>query len=330
MRNERALLSCFDQFCCGDSNCDNVCPNNPQYATRVKEIGGFGNHRIGPLQQQDILLPNYIPLLHHGSNRKSKLVSTAVAVSPYDFLKLDKGLLKSNVADQASLRQKFGISDYSKLVMCGTSKDKNLEKYWTYRRRDKTMDVIAAIGPDLYIAPNFSMFLDVPRTDNLFNIKRQLLCLSELSASGVSVVPHISATMIQDWINWCSVLEEHNDIEYIAFNFQTGYSQPAEGLKAVNGLKTLQQHLGRRLSLILIGGSQFVPSTKHHFREISLIDSNPFMKTQHRRRFQSNGPEKHYWIKFATGTGELLDDLLQANVDSYGDLIARKAGRLFN
>ena len=329
MRNERALLTCIDQFCNCDGDCDNVCPNHPEYAKRVKEIGGFGTHRIGPLQQSDVRLPVYVPLIQHGCSRDSKLDAGAVAICPYRFLKLKNGRYLSLVEDQASLREKFRITNTTKLILCGTDKDKPLERYWSHRRRDKTMDVIAQVRPDLYIAPNFSMFLDVPRHDNLFNIKRQLLCISELSAAGVSVVPHISATMPHDWTNWRSFLDEHVDIQHIAFNFQTGYSKPHVGTKALSLLVQLQQDLGRDLSLIMIGGSQFLPAATMHFSRLTVIDSTPFMKSCMRRHLVPNGPRKRYWVKSLTKRGQPIDEILQANVDRYANSIAQKAGHLF-
>ncbi len=330
MRNERALLTCIDQFCCGDGSCDNVCPDHPNYASRVKEIGGFGNYRIGPMQQCNVLLPFYVPLVQHGYCRQSRLRTQAIAVCPYEVLKLKNGHYSSTVKDQQSLRQKFGIANDAKLILCGTEKDKPLEKYWSYRRRDKTVDEIAAINPDLYIAPNFSMFLDVPRPDNLFNIKRQLICISELSAAGVSVVPHISATMPYDWDNWRAFLNEHIDIQHIAFNFQTGYSKPAEGKKALVNLVQLQQNLGRDLSLIMIGGSQFLTDATLHFAGLTVIDSIPFMKSMMRRRLVMNGPDKRHWVKHPTSLGTPIDDLLQMNIESYANQIAGKAGYLFD
>lgn len=330
MRNERALLTCIDQFCNCEGDCDNVCPNHPDYARKVREIGGYNDHRIGPMQQRDVRLPVYVPLVHHGYSRISQLNIEAVAICPYNFLKLSNGRYLPKVKDRASLCQKFRIADNTKLILCGTAKDKPLERYWSHRRREKTMDVIAEISPDLYIAPNFSMFLDVPRPDNLFNIKRQLLCISELSAAGVSVVPHISATMPHDWNNWGSFLNEHDDIEHIAFNFQTGYSKPHLGKEALALLAQLQQDLGRELSLIMVGGSQFLTEAMMHFTRLTVIDSNPFMRSYHRRRLVLNGPGKRYWVKSLTKPGLPIDELLQGNVENYATQMAYRVGRLFN
>lgn len=329
MKNDRALLTCIDQFCCGKPDCDNVCPNNLQYARQVNEISGFGRRRIGQLQQRDVRLPAYVPLVQHGYRRESRLLTEAVAISPYRFMKLKNRLYGSTVKNQSELRAKFGVADHAQLILCGTEKDRPLEMYWAYRERDKAMDAIAALKPDLFIAPNFSMFLDVPRQDNLFNIKRQLLCISELSAAGVSVVPHISATMPQDWENWRSFLAEQTDIQHIAFNFQTGYGELKEGRKAISRLIKLQQSLGRDLSLIMIAGSQFIPDANLHFARLTVIDSTPFLKTTMRRRLVMNGTCKKHWVSSRTELGAPIDNLLQRNVDGYSKHIAEMLGRLF-
>ena len=49
------------------------------------------------------------------------------------------------------------------------------------------------------IAPNFSLFRDVPRFDNLANIKRSLLCAEELSTAGLSVIPYIAGITERLW-----------------------------------------------------------------------------------------------------------------------------------
>ena len=124
-------------------------------------------------------------------------------------------------------------------------------------------------------------------------------------------------------------LNEHIDIQHIAFNFQTGYSKPAEGKKALENLIQLQQNLGRDLSLVMIGGSQFVSDATMHFARLTVIDSTPFMKSYMRRRLVLNGPGKRHWVKHPTKPGTPIDDLLQTNVESYANHIARMAGHLF-
>ena len=81
---------------------------------------------------------------------------------------------------------------------------------------------LARLGIDAAVAPNFSHFLGVPRTDNLFNRRRQLICISELAAAGILVMPHLSAVMPADWHYWQRLLEANQSVRYVAKEFQTG------------------------------------------------------------------------------------------------------------
>lgn len=54
-----------------------------------------------------------------------------------------------------------------------TAKDLPLERYWADRRCDQAPEQLDRLGVTLAIGPNFSHFLEVPRTDNLFNRERR-------------------------------------------------------------------------------------------------------------------------------------------------------------
>src|SRR5207248_2889493 len=110
-------------------------------------------------------------------------------------------------------------------------------------RRDGAPQAMARLGASLVIGPNFSHFLDVPRTDTLFNRKRQLVCLAGMAAAGVSPVPHLSAVMPGDWLFWRDFLRKNATIRHVAVEFQTGNKRGAEGTKVVQRLSRLQDDL---------------------------------------------------------------------------------------
>ena len=187
------------------------------------------------------------------------------------------------------------------------------------------MDALLPLKISLFIGPNFSQFLDVPRTDNLYNRKRQLLCLSELSAAGISVAPHLSATMPADWRFWSDYLSDNSEVDHVAFNFQTGYRNFDQGMIALRAIESIQQSLGRPLSLVLIGGAQYLGQASSVFDRTTLIDSTPFVKTVKRQRMVGTLVGKRAWQRTRTANGQPLDDLFTHNTTQYTDWVNSQA-----
>jgi len=323
IQNSRPLLNCFDQFCCGDGSCDNICLHHPEFVARLQEVGGLGVDNLPRLRQEPIRLPNYVPMIHH-ANRRSKVISSEyVALDPYKLFRLKQREYSAVAHTPESLRRYFRVASNANVILRGTAIDADLERYWSYRNVSNVCEKIASLDVSLFVGPNFSTFLDVPRTDALFNRKRQLLCLSELSEAGVSVAPHLSATMPSDWRFWCDYLQDNFAVTHVALNCQTGYKRASEGRKAIRQIESMQQQIGRGLSLLLVGGGQFLKSASHRFSNVTLIDSEPFMRTMKRRRMtSSNG--KRRWEETFTLENQPLDCLLSENVESYSDWAERQ------
>jgi hypothetical protein len=196
LNNGNLFLNCFNQFCCGGKNCDNVCPYKPaDYRRRMFEIGGMRFDDIPALHQTPLELPRYVPMVHHGYRRSDPLKFGVAALDPYMIFCLRDGEYSAVADDPVRLRRHFKISDDTRIVLRGTAEDRFLERYWQHRKAEGVAAQVARLNVSLFIGPNFSHFLDVPRSDLLFNRKRQLLCLAELSNAGVPVAPNLSAAM---------------------------------------------------------------------------------------------------------------------------------------
>lgn len=327
LQNSRPLLNCFDQFCCGHGKCDFVCPNKPaDFRRRMAEIGGLRFDDIPELRQKLLALPKYIPMIHHPYRRVGALRASHVALDPYKILRLKRGKYESVAADATALRNRFKILTDSQVVLRGTAEDTFLERFWSYRNTDRVPEQMARLNISLFIGPNYSHFLDAPRTDLLFNRKRQLLCLAELSKVGVSVVPHLSAVMPADWKFWLSFLQSNAQLRHVALNFQTGYRTPAQGRQAIDRVVEIQQAIGRGLSLILIGGAQFVEYTAPRLQSFTVIDSQPFEQSLHRKvlRLRRGHPD---WEDRWTLNGQPVDHILQENSDNYSSWIQGRSAK---
>lgn len=319
------LLNCFDLFCPGNGKCQHVCPCQSDFVERMEEVRGLRFDNLSRISQVPLDLPPYIPVIHHGYRRVKPLRWPVVALDTYECFRLSSGTYQAAAKSPRELRTGFRLHDDTRIVMRGTAKDLALEKYWEFRRRDRapaqlaTLDVLAAVGP------NFSHFLGVPRTDNLFNRKRQLICLEELHAAGISPIPHLNAVMPGDWRFWKEYLVENPAVFVVAIEFQTGNRNRKQGCKALGSLSLITQELGRTLHPVIVGGCQFIDIVADRFDKFTLMDSEPFMKAVKRRAFEPKDG-KRAWRESYSLERQPLDDLVHRNVEGYSEWVESKLG----
>ena len=322
LNNGNLFLNCFNQFCCGGKECDLVCPYKPEdYRRRMWEIGGMRFDDIPSLRQASLDLPRYVPMVHHGSRRSNTLKAGFVALDPYKIFGLRGGKYNAIPNEGLALRRHFKVADDARVILRGTAKDKFLERYWAYRKTDDVAGQVARLNVLLFIGPNYSHFLDVPRSDLLYNRKRQLLCLAELSQAGVSVAPNLSAVMPADWDFWSAYLRDNPQLSHVAFNFQTGYRSRTEGLKAINRLRRMQDEIGRGLSLLLVGGAQYVLDVAGRFASFTLMDSQPFKQSVYRKLFRPDQNRRRRWEDGWTLEGQPIDEIMQRNIEGYASWV---------
>ena len=208
-------------------------------------------------------------------------------------------------------------------MLRGTAKDPKLELYWAHRRRDGAPQQLASLGTLAVIGPNFSHFLGVPRTENRFNRKRQLVCLEELCAGGLSTIPHLSAVMPGDWSFWREFLAERPSVTTVAIEFQTGNKGKTQGYKALENLALVQRDIGRALHPVIIGGGQFVDYVAGRFDRFTLMDGYPFMKAVMRQRFVAKKGKRFVEPSYSLER-QPIDDLVSQNIDSYSEWVESK------
>lgn len=320
---------CVQANCCnpsglgawsGESDCDDVCPNNPKYLAFLWEVGGLRFHDLPPVPQAAVELPRYVPLIYRRYARKITVNWPVVALDTYEVVRVANDRMATVAACPDSLRREFGLRSDASVLLRGVADDRPLECYWQYRRHDCVPQQLARLGVCCAVGPNFSHFLNVPRHDNLFNRKRQLICLAEFVEAGLNPVPHLNAAQPGDWRFWGRFLAENPSITMVAVEFQTGNRSRCEGERAISELVNLQQTAGRCLHPLVIGGTQFLERIAADFSAASFVDSTPFMKTVKRQSFARKAATgKRRWVKSPTAPGESLDRLLVHNLRCYSD-----------
>ena len=316
------LFNCFDALCCGTGKCDEICPKHPRYFERLAEVGGIRFDDLAAVLQVPVRPPLYVPHLPHEYIRHEHLTAGWVSVSLYQLLR--QGGLAVESGDD--LRKMFNISSDTQIILLGVDENKSLERYWATRKRDSLVERLNLLGPLLIISPNYSHFGNVPRPDNLWNRRRQLLCIEELAEAGMNVVPHINDIVRGDWELWLSYLRNNPSIKLVAKEFQTRCRNRVEGARAVANLSELQQRVGRALHPILIGGAQFTEKLVGEFQRFTILDSRAVMGAFNRRRFVFDGKQGRLCPeRLLPGIEVDVDALAEGNVRSYSHWLARRA-----
>ena len=324
-RSNRRMLHSSDLCYLDGNECNSVCPLKPDFSQRLAEVNGLCFDNLAEIAQECLSLPQYIPVIHHGYRRNTPLDWPVVAIETYEVFRLLDHRYQAIAQTPDELREAFCLAPGVKILLLGTADDLPLERYWEYRRRDDAARQLTRLRVLAAIGPNFSHFLDVPRTDNLFNRKRQLICLEELHRARICPVPHLSAVAPEDWRFWQQYLITQPSVDVVAVEFQTGNKNPGEGYGVLDRLVLMQQQVGRSLHLIMVGGGQFVEYAAQRFARLTLVDSAPFMGAVKRRAFE-NRVERRSWRETFTLVGQPLDDLLLANITGYScwvDSVAR-------
>jgi hypothetical protein len=319
------LFNCVQERCCGGKpTCQFVCPRQPDFARDVGEVKGLRFLNLPKIGQKHVEIPLYVPHLNHRYSRDFPFDWPIVSVTPYSLLRSKSGVYTALASNPAELRSHFQILPKTRVILRGTEKDKPLERYWTHRRYDKAPEQLARLGIDLVIAPNFTHLADVPKTHNLFNRKRRLICMEELQTAGLNVAPHLSDGDDGDWMFWRGYLADQPAITQVAKEFQTGNKPLEIGLAALRQMEAIQQHLGRPLHPILIGGSRLTEHAAEMFEHFTILDSRPFMGAIKRQSFRSQG-RKATWFSDPTLPNFGIDKLMYDNIDRYGLWLALRA-----
>lgn len=329
--------TCFDETCCefvgkDKAHCNAVCPYNGDFNDWLADTKGLRFNDLPEFVQPPVRLPLYVPVVDHASRRAGPLQWPLVALDTYKVIRLRRGRDRryTTVADDpAGLRRAFMLAPETKVMLRGVACDADLERYWEHREEAGAARQLAGLDVHAAIGPNFSHFLDVPRTDHLFNRRRQLLCLADFQTAGLPTIPHLNAVMPGDWQFWRRFLQANPSINTVAIELQTGNKNRKQGRKALDHLAATQRDVGRQLHPILIGGAQFVELAAVRFSHFTLVDSVPFIKAMHRRRFDASNARRPWREGFTLDT-QPLDEFLFDNIAGYSHWLEQRASRARN
>lgn len=315
LHTDADIFSCNDFCSCADRTlCDMVCRNKPdEFFERHLEIGGFDlapTPRVAACPPPK--LPFVIPLVGHKYSRQEVLNEPAVAVPLYELFHLRTG--QPLVHTRAELAARFRIPRTAVVVASGVDRDTKLEAWWAFADRGLVLSTLRELEIALVTVPNFSLFLNVPRPDNLHSMKRIALAWAELMAGGVPAALHLNARTDQDYARWTDFVRERPEVEVVAFEFGTGAGAPNRIDWHVDRLCGVADAAGRPLTLVVRGGGQVLQRLKRHFAQVVLIETDAFSRTLKRRRAEFIESGRLRWRRISTPKGAPIDDLLAHNI----------------
>lgn len=296
---------------CDKETCDVVCFGKPaEYCAAVGEVNGFGTADIGPLSQtMAASLPRYIPVLQHEYADGGVLDLPWAAIPLAALLKSSKGILALSADTTEELSRLYSLGAGTRRLLLGTGKDEPSERYWECRRTHGLPERLSRLGWSLAVAPNYSFFLDDPRTQHLHNRKRSLICANEWKDQEIPSVPYFQGVCHRDYRFWADFLIARPEITLIGKEFQTAAPRWERGIWAIEQLAWVQDFVKRDLHPIAVGAAQFRCELARRFKTWTIVDSMPFMKAVNRQR-AIRGERRVQWVE---AHGVPVASLISAN-----------------
>lgn len=315
LHTDAGVFDCNDFCSCADpALCDTVCRNKPdEFFERYLEIGGFdlaSTPRVAAITAPD--LPPVIPLIGHKYSRQAVLNEPVIAIPLYELFHMGSG--QPLVRTRAALAARFRIPDTAIIVASGVDRDIKLEAWWEFADRALVLATLRDLEIALVTVPNFSLFLNVPRPDNLHSMKRIALGWAELTGAGIPAALHLNARTDRDYARWMRFLRERPEVEIVAFEFGTGAGAPHRIDWHVDRLCRLADASGRSLTLVVRGGAQVLQRLKRHFAKVILIETDAFARTLKRRCAELTEAGGLRWPRISTPKGAPIDHLLAHNI----------------
>jgi hypothetical protein len=309
---QAALWDCLSLCCMKPDHCDRVCRNNPDFAKRVHETEGFSLMLLPPRPTLAApALPTVVPEIFHSNSRRRPFAPSMASVSLYRMFDRRTGIPR--FGSHADLCAYFGIAEGTRIVLTGIQRDRPLECWWELGKenRREIIGVARACGAVLATTPNYSLFLDRPRWDDLHAMKRIALVHQEFLEAGMPAALHVNGRTEMDFRRWAEFVQAHPEITHLSYEFTTGTGRPERRRQHAAWLCGIASKVVRPLHLLIRGGIEVLPELCNAFSGVTFLETTTFLKTM--MRFRAVRGTTVFWWPSPTAVGEPLDDLYDGN-----------------
>jgi hypothetical protein len=222
IRKKQDAFSCLDDCCDNPETCDGMCPNNPLgFRDRMREVNGLelsNIPRAAPCAAP--ALPSYIPYIYHGNRRAVPLDIDAVALPLRRFYRPN---WRPRFTNRAEVEAIFGIAPRTQIVLIGSGRDAAIEAWWKLSEKRVTLlAALRALGVTLITGPNYSMFTDEVRYNDMHAMKRIGTTWQEIVAGDIPGAYHLNARTPQDYRRLATFISARPEVTDVAFEFKTG------------------------------------------------------------------------------------------------------------
>lgn len=314
---EEPIFDCVS-LCCGQpSTCTIPCPKNPNFADRLAEIDGLDLLKVpvAPSSSAHPSLPSVIPMFMHRGKRERAFVHSAVALSMFNLFR--PGTPELRVQTREALSAAYLLGAGTDIVLSGTADDNPLERWWGLGSpgRREAARALATLKPLLVTTPNYSLFCDRVRFDDLHAMKRIAITAEELASAGLATAVHVNARTDRDYERWTAFLRNQPAIGFIAAEFATGAGRAERVLWHMSRLASLQEAVGRPLSLVMRGGAEILPLVRKRLHAVHYIETTSFMKAMKRQIAMPISDGTVRWVPKPTNKDQPVDDLIEHNCE---------------
>jgi hypothetical protein len=192
------------------------------FVQRVREVNGFSFDNIPRASTRMVAdIPPYVPYLYHGNRREGLLELPFVALPLHKFYRRRDGLL--SFSSRAEVEQAFRIAPGTRIILIGSGRDQPIETWWGLsEKREAIIAGLRAVGIDLVTSPNYSLFTDEVRYNDMYNMKRIGITWQEFVQQSVAGAYHLNARTPQDYRRLAEFIDGRAEVTDVSFEFGTG------------------------------------------------------------------------------------------------------------
>ena len=295
------------------SRCSVRCARRFDAGLWVRDAEGLGFDDLRWTQLPLPDLPRFIPQVdgHRLCAFDEGLSWPAYAIGLRRVLSLATGRLRRAWQGRTA-RDVLRAPETTKLVLAGYGTDPLIERFWTNQHRERLIEQVAALGFDLVLAPNYSVYGNQPRFEHLLNIKRNALIAARLSEAGVPAVPNVywyRRIDLERQLEWI----RREQVRAIAVNLQT-FRSKSDWAMATDGLRLLATELPPGTRVLATGCSRAprISFLRELFPDLVLVSQNAQAYARHGAVMTPAGRKQTYGR---------TEDLFFANVRFYARLM---------
>lgn len=282
--NGSAMLTCLDHCNCdADHSCDFVCPHRPSiFAKRIREVQGFGLDNI----PRRATLPHptlpELAAIIEGRVSKGRPVELNFASIPLTRALTGRGQ-KTRAKTTEELIRTHGVSPKKGWILTGTEDDRYVERTWGLTKPRDIFKSMKAAGVVFATSPNYSIYADSPRHDNLHAMKRIAWMWYMMNEAGIPTALHINGRTDRDFERWASFIAARPEVTSIACEFLTGAKHVGDADRFIARLTSLQNYVGRPLLIVVRGAGEYAHRLRSIFKHVVWLDATAYFKAVHRQ-----------------------------------------------